>query len=127
MDLLSMRALLPIEKRNGRGTLTYADGSRYEGYWKDNEEHGQGKMYWSSQDKTYDGNWVNGVREGQGTSVYGDKASFTLSESDSSSAFGRIMPGKKVRSRMPTAQNIQEILVIINDTVRERSMIREGM
>ena len=30
--------------QNGHGVLTYPDGKRYEGKWKDNKRNGEGKM-----------------------------------------------------------------------------------
>ena len=33
-------------KRNGRGTMHYADGRKYVGQWKDNYKHGQGTFFW---------------------------------------------------------------------------------
>ena len=33
-------------KRNGRGTMHYADSRKYVGEWKDNKHHGQGTMYY---------------------------------------------------------------------------------
>jgi len=34
-------------KKNGKGTLHFADGSRYEGEFLDNEISGYGEYYWS--------------------------------------------------------------------------------
>ena len=33
-------------KRNGRGTMHYADRRKYVGQWKDNYKHGQGTFFW---------------------------------------------------------------------------------
>ena len=69
--------------REGVGSLTYSDGDKYEGKWKDGQKNGQGTYTWSNGDKyvgeykdekpwngTYydkDGNikykWVNGVKQ----------------------------------------------------------------
>ena len=35
-------------KRDGQGTMTWADGSKYAGQWKDDKPHGHGTMYTSS-------------------------------------------------------------------------------
>ena len=46
-------------KRNGQGTYTYADGDKYVGEYKDNEFHGQGTYTWPDGHKEsglyYDG------------------------------------------------------------------------
>ena len=58
-------------KRYGEGTLTFEDGAKYEGEWKDGEMDGTGKFIWSNGDK-YEGDWKNGKKNGQGTIFYQD-------------------------------------------------------
>ena len=43
-------------QRYGKGTLTYEDGAKYEGEWKDGEMDGTGTFTWSNGDK-YEGDW----------------------------------------------------------------------
>ena len=38
-------------QRYGKGTLTYEDGAKYEGEWKDGEMDGTGTLTWSNGDK----------------------------------------------------------------------------
>jgi hypothetical protein len=56
--------------RTGQGILIFASGNRYEGQWKDNNMHGKGKNVWGSETQwagdTYNGDWVEGNRTGQG-------------------------------------------------------------
>lgn len=62
---------------DGRGTMTFADGSVYEGEWKEGRIHGQGK-YTSSSGDTLEGTFVDGRLDGpecteellHGSSVY---------------------------------------------------------
>jgi hypothetical protein len=51
----------------GKGKKTWADGRSYEGQWENGEMHGRGS--WKSGDglETYDGEFVNNKREGNGT------------------------------------------------------------
>ena len=61
-------------KRNGQGTLTFADGTKYVGEFKDNERSGQGTETYASGTK-YVGQFKEGKRSGQGTHTFanGDK------------------------------------------------------
>lgn len=60
----------------GIGTCKYADGSIYEGSWKNNTRNGLGTYWelgenglWNSR---YEGNWVEGKRQGEATVTYYD-------------------------------------------------------
>ncbi len=39
------------DKRNGRGTYHYKDGSRYEGDWIDDQKAGHGVFIWPTGDR----------------------------------------------------------------------------
>jgi len=60
--------------RHGRGTYTHPNGTKYIGEWKNGNYHGQGTMRYSHGDR-YKGEWKNGIYHGQGTMKYshGDK------------------------------------------------------
>ena len=51
---------------NGSGTMTFADGAKYVGEWKDNKYNGQGTYMWPDGTK-YVGEWKDHNRNGQGT------------------------------------------------------------
>jgi len=53
-------------KNNCFGTVTYSNGEKYDGEWKDNKKHGQGAHTWPNGDK-YVGEYKDGVPFGQGT------------------------------------------------------------
>jgi len=59
------------DKANGHGTRRWANGSKYEGEWKDNLFHGQGiHISYDNPERflsKYEGEWKNGQRHGQGT------------------------------------------------------------
>lgn len=85
-------------KRNGKGTQYYVDGGTYEGEWRENLRHGYGTMRYHTKDcyegewkndlpcghgvmgwageggqfysEVYDGQWRDGVAEGDGVSMY---------------------------------------------------------
>ena len=81
-------------KRNGRGTMHYADRRKYVGQWKDNYKHGQGTFFWADGHKyvgqwkddkchgqgiyyfangnRHEGEWKDGKRNGQGTFFWAD-------------------------------------------------------
>lgn len=48
-------------KRNGRGTFFWADGSRYEGLFKDGVQSGYGSLYRNGGHKDYEGMWRAGM------------------------------------------------------------------
>ena len=54
---------------NGQGTLTFSDGSKYVGEWKDDKRHGQGTFTSAKGDK-YVGEWKDGKTHGQGTRTW---------------------------------------------------------
>ena len=54
---------------NGKGTLTYVDGSVYVGEFKDNKIHGQG-VFTSKSGSRYQGEYKHGKMDGQGTYTY---------------------------------------------------------
>ncbi len=57
-------------KIQGKGTSTFADGSKYVGEFKNGKLfHGQGTLTFSDG-STYIGEWKNGKRNGQGTMTY---------------------------------------------------------
>ena len=60
--------------RNGKGTLTNADGEKYTGMFVNDKRHGQGSCAWPNGDK-YTGMWVDDKRTGQGSYSWpnGDK------------------------------------------------------
>jgi hypothetical protein len=75
------------EMKHGRGIYLYEDEvedenknkktkelRRYEGYWKKNEKHGEGILYYfdlqGKQRERYKGTFKNGKRHGQGTLIF---------------------------------------------------------
>ena len=58
-------------KRNGRGTMHYADRRKYVGEWKDDKYHGYGVLTHKNRDQ-YEGYFVNDKYNGQGTYYYAD-------------------------------------------------------
>ncbi|MGH1363168.1 MAG: MORN repeat-containing protein [Calditrichia bacterium] len=50
---------------NGRGTYLFADGSRYEGRWKENMSHGAGRLYDENGKLIKSGIWSEGVYMGK--------------------------------------------------------------
>lgn len=52
-------------KSNGHGVLTWPDGSKYDGHWKDNKREGKGTWISADGDKC-DGIWRNQELMGKG-------------------------------------------------------------
>ena len=48
------------EEKHGEGTLTFASGAKYVGQWKDDKMHGLGKYTFANGTVDHDGEWENG-------------------------------------------------------------------
>jgi len=55
--------------RHGKGTLTYPNGSKYEGVWKDDKQHGHG-IFTTPDGEICEGEWRDGIENGNGTKIY---------------------------------------------------------
>ncbi len=56
-------------KKEGNGTQTYPDGSRYEGEWRKDMRYGFGVMY-SADGNNYAGYWKNDKRDSTGVNIF---------------------------------------------------------
>ena len=63
-------------KKNGLGTMTFADGSHYTGEWVDNERHGMGTNSYPSG-ASYGGMWENGKPHGIGDYTRADGTKYS--------------------------------------------------
>jgi hypothetical protein len=57
------------DKMHGKGKYTYADGSVYEGEWRNNMKNGKGK-YISVSGSVYEGEWKDDKMHGKGKYTY---------------------------------------------------------
>ena len=53
-------------KRHGRGRYIYPNGDTYDGYWVDDIRQGEGKLTYDNDSKTYVGNFVSDLFNGWG-------------------------------------------------------------
>ena len=51
--------------------MTWDDGRKYVGEFKDDNRHGKGKYTWANG-KIYEGGWKDGKQHGEGIFVYPD-------------------------------------------------------
>ena len=58
------------DRRHGKGTITFPDGVKYIGEYKDGKRHGQGTLTFKSF--KYVGEWKDGQANGQGTEILPD-------------------------------------------------------
>tara|TARA_B100000242_G_scaffold275552_1_gene230710 strand:+ start:275 stop:958 length:684 start_codon:yes stop_codon:yes gene_type:complete len=63
------------DEKHGYGKLTSSDGSIFEGNFKDDVKHGYGKMTWAD-DATYEGNYKDNVKHGYGKMTWADGATY---------------------------------------------------
>ncbi len=61
--------------RHGQGIQLWPDGSKYEGYWKDDMANGRGRLIHADGD-VYEGDWRNDKAEGEGTYTHMDGAQY---------------------------------------------------
>lgn len=57
-------------KRNGRGTFWWADGSWYEGQFRDGVQSGYGVLHRDGGHVEYEGSWHNGMFDGKGVQYF---------------------------------------------------------
>ena len=69
---------------NCQGTMTWPDGVKYVGEWKDGLPNGQGTMTWPSGQK-YVGEWKGGTQHGQGTLTLSNGAKYVGEHKDGKS------------------------------------------
>jgi len=50
----------------GSGLYKWADGSKYDGHWKNNKMEGFGKFSWNNG-RYYEGEWKDNMMHGKGT------------------------------------------------------------
>lgn len=61
--------LLENDKRNGFGLYCFENGDQYEGQWKNDKMHGRGRMEWTVDGISYNGEWEAGIQQGMGTEI----------------------------------------------------------
>lgn len=57
---------------NGKGTFIDSEGSTYDGDWCDDLQHGYGCETWSQGKIKFEGNYVQGKKNGQGRYEWAD-------------------------------------------------------
>ena len=62
-------AIPPVVNRNGETEITFTDGSRYVGGWKDGKSNGLGKLIWLNGIQ-YEGEFKDGKQDGMGLTTW---------------------------------------------------------
>lgn len=57
---------IATQKRQGRGCYMWNNGTKYIGYWNDNNKNGKGRMYYANGKLIYEGDYVEGKKCGKG-------------------------------------------------------------
>lgn len=63
------------KQRYGKGIQVWADGSVYQGYWKEGKAHGKGRLIHADGD-VYEGEWEDDEANGTGTYYHTDGSKF---------------------------------------------------
>ncbi|MCZ6840548.1 MAG: hypothetical protein O7G13_14900 [Alphaproteobacteria bacterium] len=58
-------------RRQGKGTMQWADGGSYDGAWRSDKRDGRGVMVWPDGSR-YEGDWSNDRRSGRGIMAWAD-------------------------------------------------------
>jgi hypothetical protein len=58
------------DKREGEGMGVDTTGNVYEGQWKADKYHGKGTLTMKEKKVQYNGEWINGTQEGEGTMIF---------------------------------------------------------
>jgi hypothetical protein len=61
--------------REGKGVQTWADGSKYEGYWRNDKANGKGRLIHADGD-VYEGEWLDDKAHGYGIYSHMDGAKY---------------------------------------------------
>ena len=61
--------------REGKGIQIYKDGSKYVGYWKNDQANGKGRLI-HADGNVYEGDWYNDKNQGRGTYEHFDGAKY---------------------------------------------------
>ena len=56
------------DKREGKGIMEYENGNIYDGEWKNDLKEGKGIMKYNNGDE-YNGNWLNDLKEGKSPQI----------------------------------------------------------
>ena len=75
LQQLTNNRIVDSEVRDGRGIQIWLDGSRYEGYWKNNKANGYGRLIHADGD-VYEGEWKDDKADGYGTYFHSDGAKY---------------------------------------------------
>eukprot|EP00486_Rosalina_sp_Unknown_P003483 CAMPEP_0201568190 /NCGR_PEP_ID=MMETSP0190_2-20130828/9137_1 /ASSEMBLY_ACC=CAM_ASM_000263 /TAXON_ID=37353 /ORGANISM="Rosalina sp." /LENGTH=208 /DNA_ID=CAMNT_0047989041 /DNA_START=85 /DNA_END=711 /DNA_ORIENTATION=- len=62
--------------KDGKAKVQYANGDTFEGDFVDGKKTGQGIYFWKEQNATYDGEWNEDVRTGNGKFTYPDGSKY---------------------------------------------------
>ena len=65
----------------GEGKVCYPVGDVYQGHFVDGKREGQGTFVYAATGNVYRGNWHDDVRSGQGTYCYADGDRYDVSSS----------------------------------------------
>jgi hypothetical protein len=60
------------DKKNGKGTYIWKNGSKYTGNFENDYRHGYGEMYWQDG-RVYKGKWLNGIEKNTVIKLEGPK------------------------------------------------------
>ena len=62
-------------ERDGKGVQIWSDGSRYEGFWKNDKANGRGRLIHADGD-VYEGEWADDKAHGKGVYMHMDGARY---------------------------------------------------
>ncbi|KAG1675772.1 hypothetical protein FOA52_012428 [Chlamydomonas sp. UWO 241] len=99
---------------DGLGTCSWSDGSSYDGEWRRGLMHGYGTFLWPSGQR-YDGEWKDGFRDGIGVKRYADGSTFDgFWRSGAKNGVGVFRPASSADRAGASASQLPQALVLSN-------------
>lgn len=78
------------DQRSGFGKYSYINGDTYEGEWQNHVRHGQGIYTYAETGTKYEGRWDNGKRDGHGELIHANHKYVGIFSGDRVSVFTRL-------------------------------------
>ena len=65
------------ENYTGEASVQYPNGDQYEGFFKNGVREGEGSMVYGETGNKYEGEWKNNLKDGIGKMTFGTEAEYT--------------------------------------------------
>ena len=89
------------DKKNGKGSYLWKNGSKYSGNFENDYRHGYGEMQWQDG-RVYKGQWLNGIQKNTLITLDNPKAKLPAKNiNQKRTAFRSIQQDTSIRKKVP--------------------------